>query len=96
MGRRVCNPLTVPSGAHHGWAIMCPGCGIVHVFDKRWLFNGDQDKPTFQGSYLQHRSPSWPDHGFPRCHSFVKDGTIQFLNDCDHDLAGQTVDLETW
>ena len=27
------------------------------------------------------------------CHSFVKDGLIQFLNDCTHRLAGQTVDL---
>lgn len=27
------------------------------------------------------------------CHSFVTDGRIQFLNDCTHALAGQTVDL---
>tara|TARA_R110002049_G_scaffold23545_10_gene83634 strand:- start:26651 stop:26980 length:330 start_codon:yes stop_codon:yes gene_type:complete len=27
------------------------------------------------------------------CHSFVTDGRIQFLNDCSHALAGQTVDL---
>lgn len=27
------------------------------------------------------------------CHSFVTDGRIQFLGDCTHDLAGQTVDL---
>ena len=28
-----------------------------------------------------------------RCHSFVTDGRIQFLADCTHALAGQTVDL---
>lgn len=28
-----------------------------------------------------------------RCHSFVVDGRIQFLGDCTHALAGQTVDL---
>jgi len=28
-----------------------------------------------------------------RCHSFVTDGKIQFLDDCSHELAGQTVDL---
>ncbi len=28
-----------------------------------------------------------------RCHSFVTDGKIQFLSDCSHALAGQTVDL---
>ena len=27
------------------------------------------------------------------CHSFVTDGRIQFLGDCTHSLAGQTVDL---
>ncbi|MGB1215386.1 MAG: DUF6527 family protein [Pikeienuella sp.] len=27
------------------------------------------------------------------CHSFVRDGQIQFLNDCTHKLAGQTVPL---
>ncbi|WP_027489383.1 DUF6527 family protein [Rhodanobacter sp. OR92] len=27
------------------------------------------------------------------CHSFVRDGRIQFLGDCTHALAGQTVDL---
>jgi hypothetical protein len=27
------------------------------------------------------------------CHSFVRDGQIQFLSDCTHALAGQTVPL---
>jgi len=27
------------------------------------------------------------------CHSFVRNGRIQFLNDSTHELAGQTVDL---
>lgn len=27
------------------------------------------------------------------CHSFVRDGRAQFLDDCTHALAGQTVDL---
>lgn len=30
------------------------------------------------------------------CHSFVTDGRIQFLSDCTHELAGQTVDLPPW
>jgi hypothetical protein len=28
-----------------------------------------------------------------RCHSFVTGGKIQFLDDCTHELKGQTVDL---
>ncbi len=34
-----------------------------------------------------------PDFKCERCHSFVRDGAIQFLDDCSHALAGQTVDL---
>lgn len=27
------------------------------------------------------------------CHSWIRDGQIEFLNDCTHGLAGQTVEL---
>ena len=27
------------------------------------------------------------------CHSFITDGKIQYLSDCTHSLAGQTIDL---
>ena len=27
------------------------------------------------------------------CHSFIRDGMVQFLSDCTHRLAGQTVEL---
>jgi len=27
------------------------------------------------------------------CHSFVTDGNIQYLGDCTHELAGQTIEL---
>lgn len=30
------------------------------------------------------------------CHSFVRAGRIEFLGDCTHRLAGQTVDLPAW
>lgn len=28
-----------------------------------------------------------------RCHTFITDGKVQFLSDCSHALAGQTLDL---
>lgn len=31
-----------------------------------------------------------------RCHSFVVDGQMQFLGDCTHALANQTVPLPEW
>lgn len=30
------------------------------------------------------------------CHSFVRAGQIQFLDDCSHALKGQTVPIPTW
>lgn len=74
------------------WMVICPACGFAHVFDSRWVFNGDPEKPTFSPSYLQYESQSDPGE-MPRCHSFVRDGKIQFLSDCTHSMAGQTVDL---
>lgn len=70
-------------------AIFCPGCKNYHVFDERWIFNSDVDKPTFTPSMLvnQHRPET-------RCHSFVTDGKIQFLSDCFHELKNTIVDLE--
>lgn len=31
-----------------------------------------------------------------QCHSFVRDGMIQFLDDCTHELKGQTVEIPEW
>lgn len=65
--------------------------------DKAWGFNGNVDKPTFTPSILVHPHGARDDKNevfqTPRCHSFVTDGRIQFLGDCTHALAGQTVDL---
>lgn len=80
------------------YTIDCPGCGgfhVVHVAHSNpganWQFNGDTERPTFTPSLLVNRDFSHP--GVPRCHSFVRDGRIQFLGDSTHELAGQTVDL---
>ena len=79
----------------------CPGCQLDHAFtvgppqrgpqDPRWTFNGSFDKPTFQPSLLCNK-----DYPESRCHSFVTDGKIQFLDDCFHALKGQTVELPDW
>jgi hypothetical protein len=34
--------------------------------------------------------------GCYRCHSFVKNGMVEFLGDCTHPLAGKTVPLGDW
>lgn len=63
-----------------------------HVANKqKWSFNGDLSSPTFSPSILS-RMPVAGTQGFV-CHSFIRDGRIEFLGDCTHALAGQTVEL---
>lgn len=84
----------------------CPGCCQLHQVSvgdgpgPRWGFNGNYDRPTFSPSILvTYNGPdAGMDHGDYTappavCHSFVTDGQIQFLTDCTHELAGQTVPL---
>lgn len=67
--------------------IECPGCGMAHLFDNRWTFNGDINKPTFSPSMLAR----WPENNI--CHSFVTNGKIRFLGDCTHSLKNKEVEL---
>lgn len=72
-----------------------------------WGFNGNYEAPTFTPSILVRGKRRITDDEHSRimagevvdvpdrtCHSFVTDGKIQFLGDCTHALAGQTVPLE--
>ncbi|NMZ72988.1 hypothetical protein HBO32_07745 [Pseudomonas nitroreducens] len=78
---------------------LCPGCSMLHGVrvgpgsqHPRWDWNGDVNKPTFSPSILV--TYWWGEQREDRrCHSFVRDGRIEFLSDCTHALAGQTVDL---
>lgn len=81
----------------------CPGCDLVHaihVGDRipgkpTWDFNGNLEKPTFSPSLLVKYN--WGDDEVAHvCHSFIRDGKWQFLNDCTHSLAGQTVPVIAW
>lgn len=76
-------------------AFHCPGCGHAHVVytggcpDKPdWSWDRSMDAPTFH--------PSIRVQGRYHCHSFVENGQIRFLKDCNHDLAGQTVEVPEW
>jgi hypothetical protein len=79
---------------------LCPGCNRhVRIPTKGtppiWEFKGDEDHPTITPSILMR----WDEGDEPkgslghRCHSYVTDGKIQFLEDCTHELAGKTVFL---
>lgn len=78
------------------YAFHCPGCEYGHHFEvggSGWTWNGSLDRPTFSPSLLVYGAR---DGSTPRCHSFVRDGKIEFLSDCTHKLAGQTVELPDW
>lgn len=72
-----------------------------------WDFNGDYDRPTFSPSIKVQGKRRITDEEYERikagekldipdmcCHSFIREGRIEFLSDCTHALAGQTVKLE--
>jgi hypothetical protein len=75
----------------------CPGCKFLHgpavkgMTRPIWDWNGSFERPTFTPSIVV----TWDDTTGKThvCHSFVKDGTIQFLDDCTHELRGKTVAL---
>lgn len=68
----------------------CPGCKCDHAIGLKvdggnHDFNMDLEYPTISPSVL------YASH--PVCHAFIRNGMIQFLSDCEHSLAGQTVEL---
>jgi hypothetical protein len=77
----------------------CPGCRNEHPFTVKtnipgrpvWEWNGDLVHGTFAPSLLCNSQ-----HPPSRCHSFVRNGRIEFLGDCHHELKGQTVDVPEW
>lgn len=58
-----------------------------------WTWNSDLALPTFQPSLLNRWKFTVPDKPEKVCHLFLTNGQIQFLTDCTHALAGQTVEL---
>ena len=55
-----------------------------------WTWNGSTDAPSLRPSVLTQydgADQNW------RCHSWINDGTVQFLADCSHDLANTAAPL---
>jgi hypothetical protein len=80
--------------------------GIPTKGPNAWRFNGSVDMPTFDPSIKvtgtqritddQHRRIMAGEKIEPAplvCHSYVRNGKIEFQGDCTHRLAGKTVDL---
>ena len=78
----------------------CPGCrgghGVPVIGARVWDWNKSLTSPTLSPSVLVHSHARWQEEDQPRCHVFIREGKIQFLADCSHSLAGQTVDVPPW
>lgn len=91
-------PDDVVSVDAYGLGFWCEGCNETHRIPVNqpsgtsWQWNGDRVKPTLSPSI--HCLPV-PEISVKRCHSFVRNGMIEFLSDCEHALAGKTVPLLT-
>ncbi len=50
--------------------------------------------PVTPENYEEWKANPWTQHDVEQvCHTFIKDGQVQFLGDCTHQFAGQTLDL---
>lgn len=56
---------------------------------------GRADYDVWAAANYPHRDAEF-DHEPLICHTFVKEGMIQFLSDCSHKFAGQTVEVPDW
>lgn len=90
------NGQDITTTRHLYW---CPGCDSLHWMailpDRQangagWEFSGTLERPTYSPSQLFRTQRD----GQPFvCHTFIRDGRIEFLGDCTHSLKGQTVEL---
>lgn len=89
-------------------AYWCPGCNHAHMVPTekpnakgcRWDWDGVAESPTITPSiHIHHEAWNDGERDHPaksQCHHYVTSGHIQFLSDCEHHLAGQTVPMVEW
>lgn len=91
-----------------GYSHWCPACLQMHIFTSGWSFDGNLECPTFnpsmrisgvktikvKGEWTGEWERDAGGNPIPfTCHYFLHSGKIQYLSDCTHEMAGQTVDL---
>lgn len=83
---------------YHLLQLWCPGCDDLHQVNVPgpdgfrpstcWDWDGNLDQPTIDPSILVQGGADGR-----RCHSYVRTGHWEFLDDSNHRLAGQRVPL---
>lgn len=85
----------------------CPGCNTRHeiaighanTVGAVWSITWTGEKATVHPSVKVSTNIPRNQHEinnpvtYTQCHYFIKDGMLQFLGDCIHPLAGQTVEI---
>ena len=98
---------TTTKAGGESWWFWCGGCETHHRYVTKlgegetgpcWTFDGNEASPTFSPSLLVN-GRGRPEDLFPhttahRCHLFLRAGMVQYLSDCTHHLAGQTIPVE--
>ena len=71
------------------WDVALDRPNAFYVRDQHpsWSWNEDYECPTVSPSIRLIHNGNQVDH------LFIRDGKIQYLNDCTHELAGKTVDM---
>lgn len=85
-----------------GYCIWCQGCKCSHFFPTdtevgkghTWTFSGSLESPTFKPSLRLYYIHPETKAEVTTCHCIVTGGKIQFCGDCEHELKGQTLNLE--
>lgn len=62
------------------------------LFQSNWTFNGDMSKPTLSPSLHVHIQPTGKKR-YTQCHSFIKNGNMNYLTDCRHELKGIEIEI---
>lgn len=87
----------------------CHGPRVEGSIGPIWKWNGSLDYPTFAPSILVRGTIPLTDGEIDRilkgekiepkpfvCHSFVREGKIQYLADSTHEFSGQTIEIPDW
>ena len=71
------------------WDVALDRTNAFYVRDQHpsWSWNEDYECPTVSPSIRLIHTGNQVDH------LFIRDGKIQYLNDCTHELAGKTVNM---
>jgi hypothetical protein len=84
------------------FTFFCSGCNHYHTYFTKeaglpnkatWQFDNNIERPTFTPSLLNTTEFNDKKTAKKICHLFVTDGMVQYLNDCTHKFAGQTIEL---